>query len=127
MIEPGGEDSVLAEVPHQPGGALGVADTNAQHVPPWWTAGQNGDGYSWIVQIMPYFEETTIYDKLVQSANPRLGRLADAAFGTGTLAPTQNPGKAPVLAGTTSAAGVTEEAGAADGAGAAAGRFGGDS
>ncbi|MCI0332496.1 MAG: DUF1559 domain-containing protein [Planctomycetes bacterium] len=60
-----------------------------------WSPGQNGDGYSWIVQLLPFMEENTIWDKLNEAKAPRLGRLQDAAFnGTGTSAPTQNPGTA---------------------------------
>ena len=60
------------------------------------TAGQQGDGYSWIVQILPFMEENVIYDKLTQSSGTaRLGKLADPAFNTGTAGPTQNPGVAP--------------------------------
>ncbi|QDU58042.1 DUF1559 family PulG-like putative transporter [Aeoliella mucimassa] len=29
-----------------------------------YTAAQNGDGFSWVVQIMPYIEGNTVYDKL---------------------------------------------------------------
>jgi hypothetical protein len=52
-------------------------------------AGQMGDGYSWIVQILTQIEEGPLYDKLTQS-NPsatnggRLGRLRDAAFNQNT-------------------------------------------
>src|SRR6185312_14594552 len=28
------------------------------------TAGQLGDGYSWIVQLLPFMEENTLYDKI---------------------------------------------------------------
>ena len=47
------------------------------------TAGQRGDGYSWIVQLLPYMEENVLYNKLVQSTtgnNGKIGKLADAAF-----------------------------------------------
>lgn len=74
-------------------GQLGVMDTAN---PRKWEAGQNGDGYSWVVQILPFMEENVLYDKLVQTAGTvRLGRLRDAAFATGTAAATQNPGTAP--------------------------------
>jgi prepilin-type N-terminal cleavage/methylation domain-containing protein len=60
------------------------------------TAGQQGDGYSWIVQLLPFMEENTIWDKLNQTVGTvRLGRLRDAAFATGTSAATQGPGTAP--------------------------------
>jgi prepilin-type N-terminal cleavage/methylation domain-containing protein len=77
-------------------GAKGIADTAAGHVPPYWTAGQDGDGYSWICQILPFMEENTIYDKLTQAVGTvRLGKFQDPAFNTGTGAPTLNPGQAP--------------------------------
>jgi hypothetical protein len=66
-----------------------------------WYAGQNGDGYSWVVQILPFMEENVLYDKLIQqvgTGNPptRRGKLQDAAFpALGTSSPTQNPGTAP--------------------------------
>jgi prepilin-type N-terminal cleavage/methylation domain-containing protein len=72
-------------------GQLGTRDAMNR-----WEAGQNGDGYSWVVQILPFMEENVIYDKLVQQAGTnRLGRLRDAAFATAAAAPTQNPGTAP--------------------------------
>jgi len=47
-------------------------------------AGQWGDGYSWIVQILPYMEEATLYQRITQSStatNPdKLGKLRDPAF-----------------------------------------------
>jgi prepilin-type N-terminal cleavage/methylation domain-containing protein len=74
-------------------GALGTRDTAN---PPKWEAGQTGDGYSWVVQILPFMEENVLYDKLTQQVGTtRLGRLRDAAFAVGTSAPTQNPGTAP--------------------------------
>jgi hypothetical protein len=77
-------------------GELGVRDTPKAGAQPRWEAGQDGDGYSWIVQILPFIEENVIYDKLVQQVGTdRMGRLRDAAFAKGTMAPTQNPGKAP--------------------------------
>ncbi len=47
--------------------------------------GQWGDGYSWIVQVLPYMEETTLYARITQSstvpaAPGKLGKLRDAAF-----------------------------------------------
>ena len=41
---------------------------------------QQGDGYSWIVQILPYIEELTLYNKLTESQNKPFGKLRDAAF-----------------------------------------------
>lgn len=76
------------------GHAGAAADTST--VPPLYSAGQTGDGYSWIVQVLPFMEETVIYDKLNQSfGTTRIGRLKDAAFATGTKAGTQTPGTAP--------------------------------
>jgi prepilin-type N-terminal cleavage/methylation domain-containing protein len=59
--------------------------------------GQWGDGYSWVVQILPFMEENVLYDKLSQQvAGKRAGRLRDAAFaGTTDKAATQSPGTAP--------------------------------
>jgi prepilin-type N-terminal cleavage/methylation domain-containing protein len=74
-------------------GQLGKIDTAK---PPRWEAGQNGDGYSWVVQILPFMEESVLYDKLTQQVGTtRLGRLRDPAFALDASAPTQNPGTAP--------------------------------
>ena len=64
------------------------------------SAGQSGDGYSWIVPCLPFMEENVIWDKLTAQAGtgtppPRIGKLRDAAFNTATKAATQDPGKAP--------------------------------
>jgi prepilin-type N-terminal cleavage/methylation domain-containing protein len=77
-------------------GTLGVLSTGAAA----YDAGQDGDGYSWVVQLLPFMEENVIWDKLNQTVgtgnNPtRLGKLRDAAFATGNKAATQNPGAAP--------------------------------
>jgi prepilin-type N-terminal cleavage/methylation domain-containing protein len=74
-------------------GALGVAAAG-------YTAGQNGDGYSWLVLLLPFMEENVIWDKLNQSVTTpgvRLGKLRDAAFANGSpsKAATQNPGSDP--------------------------------
>jgi len=44
--------------------------------------GQWGDGYSWIVQILPYMEEATLYQRITQqvTAINKRGKLRDAAF-----------------------------------------------
>jgi prepilin-type N-terminal cleavage/methylation domain-containing protein len=46
--------------------------------------GQWGDGYSWIVQVLPYMEETTLYARITQSSTvptpDKQGKLRDAAF-----------------------------------------------
>jgi hypothetical protein len=81
-------------------GQLGTQDpaTPSATTPLKWYAGQNGDGYSWVVQILPFMEENVLYDKLVQqSGTVRRGKLQDAAFATGTAAPTQSPGTAPTI------------------------------
>lgn len=69
-------------------GALGVATpieeaADGPNAGRSWTAGQHGDGYSWIVQCLPYMEEGALYDKITAAqAAPvqRLGKFADAAF-----------------------------------------------
>src|SRR4051794_20877409 len=69
-----------------------AADTSS------YTAGRDGDGYSWITQILPFMEETTLYDKLTQGIAPdRLGKFQDPAFNTGTSKSwaTLSPGTAP--------------------------------
>jgi prepilin-type N-terminal cleavage/methylation domain-containing protein len=77
-------------------GEVGVANTTIGM-----DAGQDGDGYSWCVQLLPFMEENVIWDKLNQTttaAPARLGKLRDPAFPateTATNAPTQNPGTAP--------------------------------
>ena len=47
-------------------------------------SGQWGDGYSWIVQIMPFMEENVLYTRIQQSnagaGETKLGKLRDAAF-----------------------------------------------
>jgi prepilin-type N-terminal cleavage/methylation domain-containing protein len=76
-------------------GELGTKEP-ASGTPIKWYAGQDGDGYSWVVQILPFMEENVLYDKLVQQAGTdRLGKLQDAAFATAKSAPTQSPGAAP--------------------------------
>ncbi len=70
---------------------------DATNTPPNWYAGQAGDGYSWIVQILPFMEEKTLYDKLTMAVTGRLGKLQDPAFGkigATTFEPTVNPGVA---------------------------------
>ena len=80
-------------------GKLGVGNPSAT-VFTNWSPGQDGDGYSWIVQLLPFMEEDTLWGKLNQSVGTgspptRWGRLQDAAFATGTGGATQNPGTAP--------------------------------
>jgi prepilin-type N-terminal cleavage/methylation domain-containing protein len=74
-------------------GKLGVVGAGT---PPAWTAGQSGDGYSWIVQLLPFMEENVIYDKITASSGTnRLGKLQDAAFLKGQWGATQNIGTVP--------------------------------
>ena len=43
---------------------------------PAWTAGQDGDGYSWICQILPFMEENTLYEKIdADGGHRRLGKV----------------------------------------------------
>lgn len=74
----------------------GAADTSTS--PPLFTAGQRGDGYSWICQILPFMEENTLYDKLTMSVGTtRLGHFNDPAFQSSATAAnnaTLNPGSA---------------------------------
>jgi prepilin-type N-terminal cleavage/methylation domain-containing protein len=51
--------------------------------PPGNNTGQWGDGYSWIVQILPYMEEKSLYDQITGSgttATKKIGKLKDPAF-----------------------------------------------
>ena len=50
--------------------------------PPGIYPGSWGDGYSWIVQILPYMEENTLYQRLQQSdtTKKKLGKLRNPAF-----------------------------------------------
>jgi prepilin-type N-terminal cleavage/methylation domain-containing protein len=73
-------------------GQLGKIGTGT---PPPWTAGQDGDGYSWICQILPFMEENTLYDKLTQGVGLHLGKFQDAAFAVDASASTLDPGKTP--------------------------------
>ena len=63
-------------------GAVGTASPSAES-PTDWTAGQQGDGYGWIVQILPFMEENSLYDKITTVRDnlvTRHGKFADAAF-----------------------------------------------
>jgi type II secretory pathway pseudopilin PulG len=63
-------------------GAVGNASPRADS-PTNWTAGQQGDGYSWIAQCLPFLEESTLYEKMTAAQVApvlRYGKLADAAF-----------------------------------------------
>jgi prepilin-type N-terminal cleavage/methylation domain-containing protein len=49
--------------------------------PPGNNTGQWGDGYSWLVQILPYMEEKPLYDRIAgASAGKKIGKLKDPAF-----------------------------------------------
>ncbi|WP_442481768.1 DUF1559 family PulG-like putative transporter [Aeoliella sp. SH292] len=61
------------------GGAPGVANPTGNA--PW--GAQTGDGFSWIVQCLPFMEGNTIYQQLMNSTN----KLAGAAFRTGKESP----------------------------------------
>src|SRR5688500_10579701 len=68
---------------HQSGNSKVPYGANGETSPPAGVdPGQWGDGYSWVVQILPFMEENVLYDKLqtASTAGPRLGRLRDAAF-----------------------------------------------
>jgi prepilin-type N-terminal cleavage/methylation domain-containing protein len=67
----------------------------------WIQAGQWGDGYSWLVQILPFIEETVIYDKLTQAVpGKRKGKLRDAAFEADAKGGLQNPDPAATASAT---------------------------
>jgi type II secretory pathway pseudopilin PulG len=63
-------------------GEVGAASPSAES-PTNWTAGQQGDGYSWIAQCLPFMDEFILYNKMVRTQEApivRYGKLADAAF-----------------------------------------------
>jgi prepilin-type N-terminal cleavage/methylation domain-containing protein len=64
-------------------GAVGTPSPSAES-PTNWSAGQQGDGYSWLAQCLPFMEEgDVIRDQTTATeATPvvRLGKLRDAAF-----------------------------------------------
>jgi competence protein ComGC len=63
-------------------GAVGTASPTAES-PTNWTAGQQGDGYSWIAQCLPFMEENRLYDQMIAVQDKpvvRYGKFADAAF-----------------------------------------------
>ncbi len=79
-------------------GTLGTGSPSATSFTNW-SPGQSGDGYSWIVQILPFMEESVMYDKITQSVGSgspptRYGKLQDAAFAKGAAGATQQPGSA---------------------------------
>jgi prepilin-type N-terminal cleavage/methylation domain-containing protein len=77
-------------------GKLGVIGAiTAPATTPNYYAGQDGDGYSWICQILPFMEENTIYDKITQAVGTtRLGKFQDGAFEKDAKGATLNPGSA---------------------------------
>jgi prepilin-type N-terminal cleavage/methylation domain-containing protein len=60
-------------------GQVGTAQATATLIA---EAGQQGDGYSWIVQCLPFMEEQPLYDKITQQSGTvrPLGKLKDPAF-----------------------------------------------
>lgn len=63
-------------------GAVGTASPSAES-PTNWTAGQQGDGYSWIAQCLPFLEISGIFEKMASTQDMpvvRTGKLSDAAF-----------------------------------------------
>src|SRR3954470_15591563 len=71
--------------------------------PSAWSAGQNGDGYSFLVLLLPFMEENSLWDKLTQSVGTptgappsggRYGKLVDPAFPSSVTnySPLVNPG-----------------------------------
>lgn len=63
-------------------GAVGAASPTPES-PTNWTAGQQGDGYSWIAQCLPFMEVQMLYEKMTVAQDApvkRYGKLADAAF-----------------------------------------------
>ncbi|HVT26658.1 MAG TPA: DUF1559 domain-containing protein [Lacipirellulaceae bacterium] len=75
----------------------GAVGKGSPDMPPWtqWNRGQDGDGYSWIVMLLPFMEENTLYDKISQSSTTnRYGHFQDAAWGKDAAGATLNPGQA---------------------------------
>ncbi|HEY4233626.1 MAG TPA: DUF1559 domain-containing protein [Lacipirellulaceae bacterium] len=59
----------------------GSGVTQVATTPPGNYTGSYGDGYSWIVQILPYMEEKPLYDRIASSVtNRKVGKLHDPAF-----------------------------------------------
>jgi prepilin-type N-terminal cleavage/methylation domain-containing protein len=64
--------------------------------PPGNYSGNWGDGYSWVVQILPYMEEAVVYQRLAQSNSgtpKKLGKLRDPAFRAAMQLTDISPGK----------------------------------
>lgn len=63
-----------------------IGEMEASNSPNTITNGQTGDGYSWIVQLLPFFEENVLYQKLVDT--DASNKLRKSAFSPDNL---QNP------------------------------------
>jgi prepilin-type N-terminal cleavage/methylation domain-containing protein len=68
-----------------------------------WTPGQDGDGYSWCVMLLPFMEEGTINDKIIASARG-LGKYQDGAFATAATGAVNAGGYATQTPGTNASA-----------------------
>ena len=80
----------------QPYGAVGAPSPSGES-PTNWTAGQQGDGYSWIAQCLPFMEENALYEKMTTAQDApvtRYGKLADAAFAPSSNQDLQTTGTA---------------------------------
>lgn len=63
--------------PVDDGNGASIATVN----PPGNNTGQWGDGYSWLVQILPYMEEKPLYDRISGSVPAKkIGKLRDPAW-----------------------------------------------
>jgi prepilin-type N-terminal cleavage/methylation domain-containing protein len=61
----------------------GAGKSVAPTTTPGNSTGQYGDGYSWIVQILPYMEEKALYDRIGASSSTgtlKVGKLRDPAW-----------------------------------------------
>jgi prepilin-type N-terminal cleavage/methylation domain-containing protein len=73
---------MLTSVPNPTDDGNGTTITTTS--PPGNNTGQWGDGYSWIVQILPYMEEKPLYDRMSASATgKKVGKLRDPAWKSG--------------------------------------------
>ena len=55
---------------------MATVDQSTPTNPPGNNTGQWGDGYSWIVQILPYMEEKPLYDRMSAAQRTGTRRLA---------------------------------------------------
>src|SRR5689334_349433 len=53
-------------------GALGTSQPSKTDFSAW-SMGQNGDGYSFLVQLLPFMEENSLWDKLTQTVGAPTG------------------------------------------------------